>query len=77
MPDEYTKKMNMLSKKMGLRRSDIVRLALKKFLEENEESDQRTPFQKAGHLLGAVESGIRDLGLRHRQYLIKEIRKGA
>jgi len=76
MPDEYTKKLNMFSKKMGLRRSDVVRLAVKKFLEENEESDQRTPFQKVGHLLGVVESGTRNLGLRHRQYLIKEIRKG-
>jgi len=75
--DEYTKKLNTLSKKIGLKRSDIVRLAIKKFLEENEKSDQRTPFQKVGHLLGVGESGMRDLGLHHRQYLIKEIRRGS
>jgi predicted DNA-binding protein len=58
IPDEYEEKLRSLAKRMGLKRSDIVRVALQNFLEENRESDYRTPFQKAGHLLGLVDGEI-------------------
>ena len=77
MPDEYTKKLNLLSKKMGLKRSDVVRLALKRFLDENSEGNDQLPFDKVRSVLGVVESGIRDLGQGHRHYLIQKIRKGS
>ncbi len=77
VPDEYKKKIAMLAEKMGLKRSDIARMALKQFVEENLKSDQRTPFQKVSHLLGTAESGIKDLGQSHRDYLIKKIRKAS
>ncbi len=69
MPDEYMEKLNGLSKKMGLKKSDIVRLALKQFLDENSEGIYQPPFQKVRSILGVVESGIKDLGQRHRHYL--------
>ena len=75
MPNEYTKKLENLSEKMGLKRSDIVRLALKQFLEVNYEINSKTPFQKVKHLLGIIESGRKDLGRSHRHYLIQKIRK--
>ena len=75
MPEEYKEKLKKLSKKMGLKRSDIVRLALKRFLEENPDVDHRTPFQKVSHLLGIAQSGTKDLGRLHRHYLIQKIRK--
>lgn len=75
MPNDYTEKLDKLSKKMGLRRSDIVRMALKQFLEEKRERDERTPFRKISRLLGIGESGIKDLGQVHRRYLIQKIRK--
>ena len=74
LPDEYGEKINILAKKMGLKKSDIARLALKNFVEENLSSDQKVPFLKVEHLLGSAESGIKDLGLRHRDYLIKKIK---
>ena len=77
MPEEYSKKLERLSRKMGLKRSDIVRLALKQFLAEKEENIYSSPFQKVSHLLGAAESGIKDLGQRHRVYLIQKIRRGS
>lgn len=76
MPDEYAEKLEKLTKKMGLKRSDIVRLALKQFFEEGSEKDSRTPFQKINHLLGIVESGFKDLGKHHRDYLVQKIRRG-
>jgi antitoxin component of RelBE/YafQ-DinJ toxin-antitoxin module len=77
MPDEYSEKIAVLAEKMGLKRSDIARLALKQFIDENLDNNQSTPYQKVMHLLGSVESGIKDLGQRHRDYLIKKIRKGS
>ena len=75
MPDEYKEKISVLAEKMGLKKSDVARLALKKFIEENLNTDQRTPYERVKHLLGTAESGIKDLGQRHREYLIRRIRK--
>jgi antitoxin component of RelBE/YafQ-DinJ toxin-antitoxin module len=77
MPQEYKEKMETLAERMGLKKSDIARLALKEFIEENIADDDRVPYDKVKHLLGAVESGIKDLGQRHREHLIKKIRKGS
>jgi hypothetical protein len=77
MPDEYTEKLNLLSNKMGLKRSDIVRLALKCFLDENSGGIYQPPFQKVKSILGVAESGIKDLGQRHRHYLIQKIKRGS
>ena len=75
MNDEYKGKIEMLAKEMGLKKSDIARLALKRFIEENIDNEQASPYQRVKHLLGTAESGIRDLGQRHREYVIEKIRK--
>ncbi|NVL90700.1 MAG: CopG family transcriptional regulator [Desulfobacterales bacterium] len=77
MPDEYKSKLSKLTKEMGLKRSDIVRMALKQFIDGNLKKEQRSPFDKVGSLLGTAESGIKDLGQRHREYLIEKIRKAS
>jgi predicted transcriptional regulator len=74
MPQEYNEKIEILAEKMGLKRSDIARLALKEFIEENIAADDRVPYDKVKHLLGNAESGIKDLGQRHREYVFKVIR---
>ncbi len=76
IPDEYKKKIDILSSNLGLKKSDIARLALRKFIDENLEKEQKNPYQKVKHLLGRVESGIIDLGQNHRKHLINQIRKG-
>ena len=75
MPDEYEEKINTLAKRLGLRKSDIVRLAVRRFADENFPVDEKTPFQKVRDLLGTVESGISDLSRRDRVYLVKKIRE--
>ncbi len=77
IPDDYTKKPDEVTNKMGLKRSDLIRLALKKFFEESYEKDNRTPFQKVSHSIGIVESGTKDFGQRHRKYLIQKMRRGS
>ena len=75
IPDEYEKKVSRIGKEMGLKRSDVFRLAIKQFIEEKLKHDDGAPFKKVSHLLGIGESGIKDLGQRHRDYLIKKVRK--
>ena len=77
VPDEYGEKIAVLAEMMGLKKSDITRLAMKQFIDENLDSTRTIPFQKVKHLLGTAESGIKDLGQRHRYYLSKKIRKGS
>jgi predicted transcriptional regulator len=75
MPQEYKEKIEILAERMGLKKSDIARLALKDFLDANLTGDDMAPYDKVKHLLGSAESGIKDLGQRHREYLMKKIRK--
>jgi predicted DNA-binding protein len=73
MPDEQMGKIEHIAKKMGLKKSDVTRMAIKKFIEEYSDSTVK-PFAKVKHLLGVVESGVPDLGQRHRNHLIKKIK---
>jgi hypothetical protein len=75
MPDEYANKLNKLSKETGTQRSDIIRLAIKQFLEGTHEIGRLPPYSKVSHFLGIVESDVNDLGQSHRKYLIQKVRR--
>ncbi len=66
-------KIEKLARDYGLKRSDITRMAIKKFLETTPEPE-RKPFEKAMHLIGVAQSGVSDLGQNHRQYLIERMK---
>jgi len=51
----------------------VVRLALEQFLESEPEI---RPIERVRDLLGRVESGVPDLGQRHREHLIRRLRRG-
>ena len=61
--------------KRGVTRSDVVRMALLRYLEEEAATDLR-PFDRVKDLLGTVRSGIPDLGTRHREHLVRKLRRG-
>ncbi|MCZ6803653.1 MAG: hypothetical protein O7D86_06925 [Proteobacteria bacterium] len=73
MPDEYLPKIEKIAKRMGLKKSDITRMAIKKFIAEYNAQGEDKPYTKAQHLLGVAESGITDLGQDHRSYLTERI----
>ena len=73
MPDEQMVKIEHIAKKLGLKKSDVTRMAINKFLEEYDAKTIK-PFDKIKHLLGVAESGVSDLGQRHREYLLKKIK---
>ena len=76
MPEEYFYKIEQIAKSSGLKKSDVARLAIRKFLEEYSSDEETDLYSKAKRLVGVVESGISDLGQKHRDHLVKKI-KGA
>ncbi len=75
LPEDLSREVNLVSRRLRLKRSDIVRLALEKYVREVEGVREETPYQKVKNLLGVVASGIPDLGESHRKYLIDHIKK--
>ena len=75
LPMELAGKLERLAKRLKRKRSDVVRLALNQFLEA--EPAATRPVDRVRDLLGSVESGVPDLGQRHREHLIARLRRGA
>jgi hypothetical protein len=74
IPKEYFIKMEQIAKSSGLKKSDISRMALQKFLNEYNNDQEKDLYNKAKRLIGVVESGIPDLGQNHREYFVKKIK---
>ena len=72
--EEYISKMEQIAKSSGLKKSDISRMAIQKFLKEYGDDKEADLYSKAKRLIGVVESGIPDLGQNHREYFIKKIK---
>ena len=77
IPNDYGNRLDRVSKQMGVRRSDIIRLAMKQFLEGTGDTDRQSPYARVHHLLGLVQSDVKDLGPSHRKYLIQKVRRGS
>ena len=75
LPMELAGKLERSAKRLKRNRSDVVRLALNQFLEA--EPAATRPVDRVRDLLGSVESGVSDLGQRHREHLIARLRRGA
>jgi predicted DNA-binding protein len=73
LPGTLSKKLERSARRLRRKRSDVVRLALEQFL--GAEPDIR-PVERVRDLLGRVESGVPDLGQRHREHLIRRLRRG-
>jgi metal-responsive CopG/Arc/MetJ family transcriptional regulator len=73
MPEEYFFKIEQIAKSSGLKKSDITRMAIQKFLKEYSNEEEPDLYSKAKRLIGVVESGLSDLGQNHREYFIKKI----
>lgn len=73
IPADYMHRIEELAREMGLKKSDVARLAIKEFIAGHPGPGDNYPFARARHLLGVAESGIADLGQNHRQYILNKI----
>jgi len=65
-----------LSRRYRRRRSEIVRLAVARFIREETGKGTPSPYDKVKNLIGVVESGVPDLGEAHREHLHRRFRRG-
>ncbi len=75
--DDLYRNISNLSKRLHLKRSDIVRMALERFIEESRIKEELIPYDSVKELIGSISSGIADLGESHRKHLLKKLRKHA
>lgn len=73
--DEIAAGLAAAAEKLHVRRSDVVRLALERFVREELVDGERRPFDRVKDLLGSVASGVPDLGEAHRQHLREKFRR--
>lgn len=80
MSDEMAAKLEEAARLLRRRRSEVVRLALERFFQdilEDVEEETLRPIERVRDLLGSIESGVPDLGQRHREYLIERLRRSS
>ena len=71
VPEDLSQGLTLASRKLQLTPSEIVRLALRQFL--NLAGGQQRPARRVRELLGSLDSGIPDLAEKHREYLLESI----
>lgn len=67
LPSDLAEKLRENAELRGVDRSDVVRDALRFYLEG--ESDAERPWERIGDLAGSATGGPPDLGARHREHL--------
>ena len=73
LPVALAEKLERSARRLKRKRSDVVRQALEQFLDSRPEGH---PIDRVRDLLGSVETGVSDLGQRHREHLIRRLRRG-
>lgn len=75
LPRELTKALKDTAARMQRRPSEVVRMAVKEFLESPLRPGQRKS-RRVEELIGSVDTGIPDLATRHREYVLRRLRNG-
>jgi hypothetical protein len=76
LTSELEEGIEALSRRSHRRRSEIVRLALERYIREEAGEGTPSPYGRVKDLIGKVESGIPDLGEAHREHLRGRFRRG-
>lgn len=75
LPEDLSQALKAASRRMQRKASEIVRLALREYLGTPSGSKTRAADRVRG-LIGTLESGVPDLAVRHRAYLLESLRRG-
>jgi len=71
LPKELEEKINMLSEQENSTKSDLVKKALEKYINEKEKQSQ--PYDLGKELFGKYGSGEGNLSVRYKQEVRKKI----
>jgi predicted DNA-binding protein len=74
LPEALHQRLERAAKSLGRRRSELARLAVQRYLDEIEGEPAPRPYERVRDLLGSLDSGVPDLGSRHREHLLAYFR---
>jgi predicted DNA-binding protein len=75
LPRELAEALRTRAAQMQRKPSEVVRMAVKEFLEISDQPAGRS-VDRVRNLIGSLESGKPDLATRHREHIIKKLRRG-
>jgi Arc/MetJ-type ribon-helix-helix transcriptional regulator len=75
LPPDLSAALRRASRQLPRKSSDVVRMALEAFLHTGGRTS-RKPTARVQGLIGSLHSGVPDLAERHRDYLIKVLKRG-
>ena len=75
LPDDLGRSLKRASRQMQRKPSEVVRLALREFLDTTATRPGR-PADRVRRLIGSLESGIPDLASKHRAYILESVNHG-
>lgn len=75
LPTNLRAALRRVSRELRRKDSDVVRMALESFLQSSP-ARAGAPAARVRHLLGSLESGVPDLAERHREYILKALKRG-
>jgi hypothetical protein len=74
LPRKLSEALKARAAQMKRKPSEVVRMAVAEFLQLTDQPVE-PPSQRVKHLIGSVETGIPDLAVRHREYILKKLRR--
>ncbi len=77
IPLSLADKLKRVAKELRRTRSDLVRIALEKFLSVPREPLETRSCDRVRDLVGSLESGVPDLGQNHRAHLLQRLKGDA
>jgi metal-responsive CopG/Arc/MetJ family transcriptional regulator len=75
IPEDLKHALDEASRKMQRKSSEIVRMALRAFLQPGPDRGTR-PADRVRGLVGSLESGVPHLAERHREYVVESLKNG-
>lgn len=75
IPEDLKRALDEASRKMQRKSSEIVRMALRAFLQGGPDQES-SPADRVRGLIGSLESGVPHLAERHREYVVDSFKNG-
>jgi Arc/MetJ-type ribon-helix-helix transcriptional regulator len=74
LPRELSKALKEKAARMQRKPSEVVRMAVAEFLEITDRPQER-PAERVRDLIGSLRSGVPDLAIKHREHVLKKLRR--
>ncbi len=75
LPRHLADALKIRAGQMQRKPSELVRMAVSEFLQIPEQG-RAQPAERVKDLIGSLQSGVQDLAVRHREHILKKLRRG-